>query len=155
MRASVSAADASRHQSAPRPDHAAVADEHDMAEAEALLELVDLRRQGGRIAGVAVEDLDGDRAAVGRAEQAVDDLQGALPAVAAVAAFGQRTAAAFHVARRDIVEHQRAVLQMAFGQRGLDGGLALQQPVQCGIEFGVADVAEAERFAEAGGRRGG
>ena len=44
---------------------------------------------------------------------------------------------------------------MAFGQCGLDGGLALQQPVECGVEFGVADVAEAERFAEAGGRRGG
>ena len=45
-------------------DHAAVADQHHMAEAEALLELVDLRRQRRRIAGVAVEHLDGDGAAV-------------------------------------------------------------------------------------------
>jgi hypothetical protein len=136
-------------------NHAAVADQHDMAEAEAPLELVDLRRQRRWIAGVAVKDLNGDRAAVGGAEQAVDDLQHALLAVTVVAQPGQRTAAAFHVARRDIVEHQRAVLQMAFGQCGFDGGLALQQPVECCVEFGIADVAEAERFAEAGGCRGG
>ena len=49
-----------------------------MIEAEALLELGDLAGEGGRIAGRALEDLDGDRAAVGPAEQAVDDLQLAL-----------------------------------------------------------------------------
>jgi hypothetical protein len=43
---------------------------------------------------------------------------------------------------------------MTFGQRGLDGGLALQQPVQRGIEFGVIDLAKAEHFAEACGCRG-
>ena len=47
-------------------DHAAIADQHHMLEAEALLELLDLRRQRHRIGGVAVEHLDGDRAAVGR-----------------------------------------------------------------------------------------
>ena len=56
-------------------DHAAVADQDDMVEVEALLELVDLGGQRHRIGGVAVEDLDGDRTAVGRAEQAIDDLQ--------------------------------------------------------------------------------
>src|SRR6202046_1804741 len=45
---------------------------------------------------------------------------------------------------------------MAFGQRGLDGGLALQQPVQRGIELVLIDLAEAEHFTEArcGGVRG-
>ena len=45
---------------------------------------------------------------------------------------------------------------MAPGQRGLDGRLALQQPVQRGVEFVVVDRTEAEHFAEAGsggGRR--
>ena len=79
-------------------DHAAVADQDHMVEVEALLELLDLGRQGHRIGGVAVKHLDGDRAAVGGAEQAVDDLQRALPAVAAIAALGQRAAAPFHVA---------------------------------------------------------
>ena len=136
-------------------DHAAVADQHDMVEVEALLQLLDLWRQRLRIAGVAVEHLDGDRAAVGRAEQAIDDLQRALPAITAVATLGQRTAASLHVARRDVVEHQRAVGEMALGQDGFDGGLAHQQPVERGVEFVVVDVAETERFAEAGGRRGG
>ncbi len=79
-------------------DHAAVADQDDMVEVEALLELVDLCGQGFRVGGVAVEDLDGNWAAVRGAEQAVDDLQRALAAVTAVAAFGQRAAASFHIA---------------------------------------------------------
>ena len=79
-------------------DHTAIADQHDMLKAEALLELVDLRRQRHRIGGVAREHLDGDRTAVRGAEQAVDDLQAAPLAVTAVATFGQRTAASLHVA---------------------------------------------------------
>ena len=43
---------------------------------------------------------------------------------------------------------------MAPGQAGFDGGLARQQPVECGVEFVVIDGAKAERFAEAGSRRG-
>ena len=123
----------------------------DMAEAEALLELVDLRRQRRRIAGVAVEHFDGDRAAIRRAEQAVDDLQGALPAVAAVAALGERAAAAFHVARRHVVEHQRPALQVALGQRGLDRALALEEKIERGVELVLADVAQGQLDAEAGG----
>src|SRR4029450_10281047 len=75
-------------------DHAAVADQHHVLEAEALLELGDLGGQRGGIAGVALEHLDGDRAAVRGAEQAVGDLQLARLAVAAVAARGPRSAAA-------------------------------------------------------------
>ena len=127
-----------------------------MVEVEALLQLLDLWRQGRRIAGIAVKYLDGDRTTVWGAEQTVDDLQRALFAVPAVAPFGERTAASLHVARRDVVEHQGAGGEMAPGQRGLDGRLALQQPVQRGVEFVVVDRTEAEHFAEAGsggGRR--
>ena len=46
---------------------------------------------------------------------------------------------------------------MAFGQRGLDRRLALQQPVQRLVEFVLIDLTEAEQFAEArcggGGRQ--
>ena len=86
-----------------------------MAEAEALLQLGDLDAKGGRVAGRAFEDLDGHGAAVGRAEQAIDDLQLALLAVAVVAELGERAAAAFHVARCHVVEHQRAAGEMAPG----------------------------------------
>src|SRR5450755_2767593 len=49
---------------------------------------------------------------------------------------------------------------MAFGQRGLDGRLTLQQPVQRSVEFVLIDLAEAEHFTEArcgsgGGQRTG
>src|SRR4051794_21912835 len=126
-----------------------------MRETEALLELVDLWCQRRRIAGVAREHLDGDGTAVGGAEQAVDDLQHALLAITLVATLGQRTAASLEVARGDVVEHEGAVLEMAFGQGGLDGGLTLAQPVERGVEFVVSDRAETEGCAEAGGRRVG
>jgi hypothetical protein len=44
---------------------------------------------------------------------------------------------------------------MALGQRYLDGGLALVQPVERGVEFVVIDLAKTEHFAKAGGRGGG
>ncbi len=48
-------------------DQAAVADQNHAAEPEAPLQLVDLRRERRRIAGVALEHLDRDRTAPGRA----------------------------------------------------------------------------------------
>ena len=110
-------------------------------EGEPLLQLGDLIGHRFGIAGIALEHLDRDRAAVGGAQQAVDDLRLALLAVAVVAALGQRTAAAFDIARRDVVEHQRPALQMALGERGLDRALALMQPIQRGVEFALVDFA--------------
>jgi hypothetical protein len=85
--------------------HAAIPDEDDMAQREALFELGDLRRQRPRIGGVTVKHLDCDGATVGGAQQAIDDLQFIRLAVAAVAELGQFAAAAFEPARRDVVEH--------------------------------------------------
>ena len=53
-----------------------------------------------RVGGIALEHLDGDRAAVGRAQQAVDDLQLASLAVAIVAEPGELAAAALHDSSR-------------------------------------------------------
>ena len=132
-------------------DHAAIADQHDMVDGEAALQLGHLIGHGRGIAGVAFEHLDGDGTAVGCAQKPIDDLQLALLAVAAVAAPGERAAAAFDVARRDVVEHQRPALQMALCQRGLDRALTLEEPVERGVEFVLADVAERQFDAEAGG----
>ena len=74
-----------------------------------------------------------------------------MVSVASVAALGQRAAAPFHVARRHVVEHERAVGEMALRQSGLDGGLALQQPVQGGVELVLIDLAEIKPRAKAGG----
>src|SRR5215472_13903725 len=119
-----------------------------MREIEPPLELVDLARQGERIAGVAREHLDRDRAAFRRTPQAVDDLQFAALAVAIVAELCQRAAAPLEVARGDVVEHQRAILEMTFGKRGFDLRLPIEQPVQRGIEFVLVNLLETEHYAQ-------
>jgi hypothetical protein len=45
-----------------------------VVQTEALLELLNLRRNRCRICRVAFEDFDGNRASIGRAQQAIDDL---------------------------------------------------------------------------------
>ena len=135
-------------------DQAAVADQHHVGEVEALLELVDLRAEGLRVGDVAREHLDRHRATIGGAEQAIDDLQLALLAVPVVAEARERAAAAFDIARRDVVEHQRAAPQVAPGQRGLDRRLAGQQPVERGIQLLLVDWPQAEHRAQAGGGGG-
>ena len=60
---------------ARRGDHAAVANQHYMPETDALLQLIDLCRQGAGIAGVTGEYLDGNRPAIAITQQAADDPQ--------------------------------------------------------------------------------
>ena len=103
-------------------DHAAIADQHDMLQAEALFELVDLRAERVGIGGIAFKHFDRHRTAVRRAQQAVNDLQLALLAVAIVAAFGQLAAAPFDIARRHVVEHDCSIVQMLAGERFLEAG---------------------------------
>ena len=116
-------------------DHAAIADQHDMVESEALLQFGDLIGHRLGIAGIAVEHFHRDRTAIGGAQRAIDDLRLALLAVATVAPLGQRAAAAFDIARRHVVEHQRSALEMPLGERGLDRALAHIQPIERGVEF--------------------
>ena len=123
-----------------------------MRQREALLDLVDLRGERARIGGVALEYLDRHRAAVRRAQQAVDDLQLALLAVAVVAALRQFAAAPLHIARRHVVEHQHAVPQVLAGERRLDRRLALPEPVERDIELVLVDRPQTEDLAKAGSR---
>lgn len=99
-------------------DRAAIANQYHTIEARSLLQRGNLGRQRCGVTGVAVEDHDRDRAAIGDAEQARDDLQGAPAAIASVSTLGQRTAAALHVVGGTIMEHRRAVLQVSVGQGG-------------------------------------
>ena len=84
--------------------------------------------------------------------QGVDDLQLALLAVAVVAELGQLAAAPLHIARRHVVEHQRAGAQMLASERLLDRLLALAQPVERDIKLVLVDRSQSERLAEAEGR---
>ena len=65
-------------------DHAAVADEHDALQPKARPELANLIGERARIAEIAFEHLDGDRAALRRAQKTEDDLRSVAPMVAAV-----------------------------------------------------------------------
>ena len=79
-------------------DHAVVADQHDVVESEALPELLDLARQRRWIGGVAIET----SMATGQPSAAQSrpyGLQRAFFAIAAIATFGKRAAAPFHVTR--------------------------------------------------------
>ena len=69
--------------------------------------------------------------------------------------MGQGAAASLHVAGRDVVEHQRAILQVPFGQCRLDGGLTLAQPVERGVKFVLVDLAQVKDRAQTGGGGGG
>lgn len=134
-------------------DHAAIADQHDMLQGEALLELGDVNGERLGIAGVAFEHLDRDRTAVRRAQQAVDDLQLAFLAVAIVAELGERAAASLHVGRGHVVEHQRAVLEMLARQALLDGRLPLAEPIERIVKLVLVDGPEIQHRAQA--RSGG
>ncbi len=67
----------------------------------------------------------------------------------------QFAAAAFKVSGGDVVEQQRAILQVAAGQRGFDKGLLVAQPVECSIDLLSSDFAQAQHLAQrmAGGGR--
>ena len=122
---------------------------------EALLQLVDLRRQRQRIGGIAFEHLDRYRAAVGRAHQADDNLRPVATVVTAVAILRQFAAASFEIGGGDIVEQQRAVLQVAAGQPGFDERLLAAQPVERGIDLLGGDAAEPQHLAQRMAGRGG
>jgi hypothetical protein len=132
-------------------DHAAVADQHDVLQAEPRPDLVDPRPERGGVAGIAFEHFDRDRRAVLGAQQAIDDLQLALLAAAIVAAPRERAAAAFEIARRHVVEHQRAVAEMLVRQRLFDRLLALEEVVERGVEFVLVDGAQSQYGAQACG----
>ncbi len=109
-----------------------------------------------RIRRVAGEHIYGHGTAVGRAEQAEDDLLLALLAVPVVAEHGQWRTAPLQIAGRDIVEQQGGALEMPSGEALLDPRLPPQQPVEHVEHFVAADGTEAEQGTEAagGGLRG-
>ena len=137
-----------------RGDHAPVADQHQVLEAKAALQRLDLARHYARVAGIAFEHLDGNRPSIAIAEQAVDDLQPIRAAVAAVAVPDELAAPAFQIGRADVVEHQRSVPEMPPCQGALDAILLAAEPVERGVDLALFDRTQIEHPAEArAGRR--
>ena len=100
---------------------------------------VDLGGHGGGVGGVAGAHLGGNRAARGVAQQSDEDLAAATLAVAGVAAAGQLAVLAGVPDGGQVVQREAAVLQVAAGQFGLDGGLAAGQPVEGVVELLLGD----------------
>ena len=134
-----------------RSEHAAVSDQGDGFDAEALLDLLHLRRHRARIPRVAREHLHGQRATIPGAEQAEDDLPLASLAVAVVAECGQGTAAPLEIAGGDVIKQKCPALQVPSRQALLDPDLAAQQPVKHRQHLVAADRTEAEERTEAAG----
>ena len=132
-------------------EQAPISHEHHSLESEAGTQLGNLIGQGRGVCGVARIDFHGHRTSLGVAQQAVDDLQGSLPAVSGVAQARQFTGPSFEIARTHVVQHQGAVMQVALCQGLLDEFLALEQPVHGGVEILCAHVFQSQSLAQGGG----
>jgi hypothetical protein len=118
------------------------------ARAEALAHALHGGQESQTVRGIALEHRDGHRAAARVGEQPVVDLQRAGPAIAAVAALGQRAGAALEVARRQVIQHQRALAQVACGELLLDRVLARQQPIHGRIQIVLVGIGHTEVFSQ-------
>jgi hypothetical protein len=136
-------------------DHAAIPDQHHPIQLKALLELADLRTERGRVGRIAVEHLNGDRQALARAQQAIDDLPPIGAMVTAVAKPRQRTFAALEIGGAHIVEHERAIPQVTACQAGLDPRLLCAEPVERRIDFTLDHLLQPQHGTQAGARRRG
>src|SRR5260370_23488840 len=97
---------------------------------------------------MAFEHLDRYRASVGRTHQADDNLRPVTTVVAAVAMLRQFAAASFEIGGGDVVEQQRAILQVAAGQPGFDERLLAAQPVERAIDLLGGGLPEPQPLAE-------
>ena len=135
-------------------DHPPVADHDHLGQPELLPHHVHDLGERGRVAGVAGEDPDRDRAAGRVGEQPVLDLQPALLAVPGVAAGGQRAAPALQPRGRQVEQrHPRRVglrAEVAAGQLGLDRVLPVLQPVHRGVDVIGGRPGHAEVGAQGG-----
>ena len=125
-------------------DHPAVAHQHKPFNAEHLSDLLDLRLQRLRIAGVALEDRYRNRDATRVGQQAVVDLELSLLAVAVVTQRRQRTGDALEVAGAQIVERQTLFIEVTPGQLSLDAVLALEQPIHGRVQVVLVGVGDSQ-----------
>ena len=97
---------------------------------------------------VASMNRDGHRTGTRIGEQAVVHLQHAMLAVAVVTALCQWTGLALEVARRQVMQHGAARLQMASGEFFLDRILALEQSIHRRVQFILVGIGHAKLFRQ-------
>jgi hypothetical protein len=132
--------------------HAPVADEHHPGEGEPVLELAHLAGDGLRVAGVALEYLDGDRDAVGGGEQPVDDLQPAADPVFGVADGAQRAGPPLERGGGHVVEDQGPAGQVPGRERVLDLLLPGGEPVHRAVQVILVTARHPQHLAQRAGR---
>src|SRR5262249_31847334 len=93
-----------------------VPDEDHPTQMKTLPQLRNYWGHGGWITRVPLEDFDRDWTAFGIADQPKDNLDLPLFAIAGVSKLGQRTRMALEVGRSEIIEGQRPLTEVAFGQ---------------------------------------
>ena len=126
-------------------------DEHHAGEAEPVLDLAHLGGDGLRVAGVALEHLDGDRDAVFAGEQPVDDLQPAPHPVFGVADGAQRAGPPLERGGGDVVKDQGPPGQVPGREGVLDLVLPGGQPVHRGVQVILITAAQAQDLAQRAG----
>src|SRR5712692_6453461 len=90
-------------------NHSAITHEDELVDGKRLLQFLDLRHQGLRVAGVPLEHGHGDGTPPRVREQAVVDLELAALAIAVVPERCQRAGRSLKVARAQVVQHESAV----------------------------------------------
>jgi hypothetical protein len=129
-------------------DHAAVANQHHIGEAESLAQLIDLGGDGFGIGSIASKNFNGDRASGGVGEEAKNDLQCTGLVVSRMTEFGERTVAPFEVSGGQIIEHQATLGEMAFGQGLLDARLLREEPVHRLVKLDFIGGVQVEDLTE-------
>src|SRR3990172_2133035 len=99
---------------------------------------------------VAVEDLDRQRTPLQVAEQPIDDLQRAAPAIARVAKLGERTVPSFEVGGGNVVEHELTLEQMPAREAILDLPLTGQKPIERTVELILISTRDRELIRKRG-----
>ncbi len=113
-----------------------------------LLQLGDLRRYRSRVGGIAFEHLDRNRTTISATQQADHQLRPVAATVPAVTVTSQGTTAALEIGRGHVVEHERAVLEMAACELAFDEALLAAEPVERGVDFAGTDTAKADCFPQ-------
>jgi hypothetical protein len=131
-------------------EHPAVANQHHARDRESLADLLDLRREGLGISGVAFEHFDRDRAAVPVRQEPEDDLELVPPPIARVAELRQRALPALEVGGGDVIEDEAALGQMPAGEGLFHARLPGQEPIHRLVEGVLVGVRDGEARAERG-----
>src|SRR5438477_10021477 len=131
-------------------ERAPVAYEHDLLQAKARAELVNLLWDRRGVTGIARIDLKCNGASVGSRHDTVDNTGFAALLIPVIAEASQRTGRSLIITAGDVVQDMGSRGEMALGQFVFDPGLSGQQPVQGIVQVIFVGVAHTEFVSQGG-----